>query len=89
MRWPCWTQLTSGPQVLVGSSMGGWIALLLALARPQQIRALVLLAPAPDFTQAIFDDELSPTEREHLLRNGHIERPSEYSDQPYLITPAG
>ncbi len=79
-------QLTRGPQVLVGSSMGGWIALLLALARPQQIRALVLLAPAPDFTQAIFDDELSPTERKHLLRNGHIERPSEYSDQPYLIT---
>jgi pimeloyl-ACP methyl ester carboxylesterase len=79
-------ELTAGPQVLVGSSMGGWIALLLALARPQRVRALVLLAPAPDFTQSLWDDELSPAERERLLRDGHIERPSEYSEQPYLIT---
>lgn len=66
--------------------MGGWISLLLALARPQRVRALALLAPAPDFTQAIWDDELSPAERERLQRDGHIERPSEYSEQPYLIT---
>lgn len=79
-------ELTTGPQVVVGSSMGGWISLLLALARPQRVRSLVLLAPAPDFTQAIWDEELSPTERERLLRDGHIERPSAYSEQPYLIT---
>jgi pimeloyl-ACP methyl ester carboxylesterase len=79
-------ELTTGPQVIVGSSMGGWIALLLALARPQRVRALLLLAPAPDFTQAIWDDELSPAERERMQRDGHIERPTEYAEQPYLIT---
>jgi pimeloyl-ACP methyl ester carboxylesterase len=79
-------ELTAGPQVIVGSSMGGWIALLLALARAERVRALLLLAPAPDFTQAIWDEELDPAERERLLRDGQIERPSEYSAEPYRIT---
>lgn len=78
--------LTVGPQVVVGSSMGGWIALLLALAQPQRVRGLVLLAPAPDFTQAIWDHELTVAERARLLQDGHMERPSEYSAEPYVIT---
>lgn len=78
--------LTEGPQVLVGSSMGGWIALLLALARPERIRGLVLLAPAPDFTQALWEHELTATEQARLTRDGRIERPSQYSQQPYVIT---
>ncbi len=74
-----------GPIVLVGSSMGGWIALLLALARPAQVLALVGVAPAPDFTRALVDT-LTSDERAHLARAGGFERPSPYSDTPTLYT---
>ena len=71
-------QLTEGPQILVGSSMGGWIALLLALARTDRVRALVGVAAAPDFTERLVRQELSATERETLARNGVLYRPSQY-----------
>ncbi len=77
--------LTKGPQVLVGSSMGGWIALLLARLFPQRIAGLVTIAAAPDFTDEIYE-ELSEAEREALAETGRIERPSEYSDEPYVFT---
>ena len=78
--------LVQGPAVLVGSSMGGWIALNLALKLKSKIAGLVGIAAAPDFTEdsmwAGFDD----AQRAELAQNGQIALPSEYSDAPYIIT---
>lgn len=79
-------RLTSGSQVLVGSSMGGWMALLVALARPERVKALVLIAPAPDFTEELMWKGFSQEVRDTLQREGIYRRPSEYDDEPYEIT---
>ncbi|MCC5996339.1 MAG: alpha/beta hydrolase [Oceanicaulis sp.] len=71
-------QLTEGPQVLVGSSMGGWIALLAALVRPDRVKALVLIAPAADFTETLMWDQLPFHAREAIGREGQWTRPSPY-----------
>ena len=78
-------QLTEGPQIVVGSSMGGWIALLLAVARTKRITGLVGIAPAPDFTEDVFHKEFGEEERRHLLTKGIIYRPNDYGD-PYPLT---
>jgi pimeloyl-ACP methyl ester carboxylesterase len=78
--------LTTGPQVLVGSSMGGWIALLVARAMPDRVAGLVGVAAAPDFTQDLMWDSYSEAQRQALQTIGWIEEPSEYSDEPYVIT---
>jgi pimeloyl-ACP methyl ester carboxylesterase len=82
-----------GPQVVIGSSMGGWLALLLAreLARRGQpaaaaIAGLVLIAPAVDFTEELLWKRLSPEIRRDIERTGAYSRPSQYSPTPYLIT---
>lgn len=72
------TVCTNGPQVLVGSSMGGWIALLLARAVPDRIAGLVGIAAAPDFTEDGIWAGLSPAERAEMAANGRLVRPSEY-----------
>jgi pimeloyl-ACP methyl ester carboxylesterase len=78
--------LTNGPQVLVGSSMGGWIALLLARAMPERIAGLVGIAAAPDFTQDSMWARFSDAQKDEMARTGQVALPSDYSDDPYIIT---
>ena len=87
-------QFCRGPQVVIGSSMGGWMALLLAreVARRQNdasIAGLVLIAPAPDFTEELMWKGFSPEIREEIDSKGVWFRPSQYGDgTPYPITRA-
>lgn len=78
-------QVTSGPVLLVGSSMGGWIALLVALARPQRIAALLGIAAAPDFTSELIEPALTPAQRAALDAHGSFQVPSLYGE-PLTIT---
>ncbi len=80
-------RLTEGPQVLVGSSMGGWLMLLAALARPERVHALIGIASAPDFVRRM-ETALTADQRRDLDRQGFFLRPSEYGDGPYTITKA-
>lgn len=80
-------ELVEGEAVLVGSSMGGWIACLAALAVPQRVRALALIAPAPDFTAKLMTPEIPAEGWADLEANGVWYRPSLYGE-PYPITKA-
>jgi pimeloyl-ACP methyl ester carboxylesterase len=76
---------TVGEIIVVGSSMGGWIALLAALARPDRVVGLVGIAAAPDFTERLMWDAMAPAERAKLRRDGVLHVPSQYGDA-YPIT---
>jgi pimeloyl-ACP methyl ester carboxylesterase len=83
-----------GPQIVVGSSMGGWMALLLAralardpsLAKGAKLAGLVLIAPAPDFTEELMWKNFSAEVRREIETKGAWQRPSAYGDAPYAIT---
>ncbi len=84
-----------GPQIVVGSSMGGWLALLMVKALrargasgPANVAGLVLLAPAVDFTEELMWKRFTPEIKRELAENGVWRRPSAYSADPYLVTRA-
>jgi len=87
------TTFCRGPQVVIGSSMGGWLALLLAreLRRaattpPASLAGMVLIAPAVDFTEELMWKKFTPAARRELEESGAWQRPSQYGNEPYLIT---
>lgn len=81
---------TSGPQIVIGSSMGGWLALLLNKALKDKgdprVQALVLIAPAVDMTEDLMRTKFSPAELHDLHAKGRVEQPSDHSDEPYILT---
>jgi len=77
-------QLTSGPVIVVGSSMGGWIGLHLALLRPTRVQALIGIAAAPDFT----DWGFTADQVLEVKANGLLEQPNPYGSEPQLFTRA-
>jgi pimeloyl-ACP methyl ester carboxylesterase len=79
-------ELTEGPQILVGSSMGGWIALLVALARPERVAAVMGVAAAPDFTEDLIWNRLDEVQRRRLLESGELTHDSAYEAAPIPIT---
>jgi len=95
-RWVCETldvvrSYTRGAQIFVGSSMGGWIALRLTqelarLGESDRLGGLLLIAPAPDFTQELMEPGFTEAQRAELETQGFFKQPSEYSDEPNIIT---
>lgn len=81
---------TKGPQIVVGSSMGGWLALLLNKTLrnrgEDRVKALVLIAPAADMTRDLMRDSFTDAELADLWEKGRVEQPSDYSDEPYVLT---
>jgi pimeloyl-ACP methyl ester carboxylesterase len=79
-------RLTEGPQILVGSSMGGWIALMLALKHPAQARAMIGVAAAPDFTEELFLPNLTAAEQARFDHEGILYRKAPPPDMPLPVT---
>jgi pimeloyl-ACP methyl ester carboxylesterase len=79
-------RVTAGPLLVVGSSMGGWIMLLVALARPERVAGLIGVAAAPDFTEDLLLTQATPEQRRALAEQGYWMQPSAYGGEPYPVT---
>jgi pimeloyl-ACP methyl ester carboxylesterase len=79
-------RVTEGPLLVVGSSMGGWIMLLVALARPDRIAGLIGIAAAPDFTEDLLLARATPEQRRALAEQGYWVQASDYGGDPYPVT---
>lgn len=79
-------EVTEGPVILVGSSMGGWLMILAALARPERIHGLIGIAAAPDFTEELIWPALTDNQRRSFLSQGILQTPSHYENQGFPIT---
>lgn len=79
-------RLTSGSLIIIGSSMGGWIGLLVSLARKERVRGFIGIAAAPDFTRELMWEKYPPVIRDTLKRDGVYLEPSDYSDEPYKVS---
>jgi pimeloyl-ACP methyl ester carboxylesterase len=78
-------QLVEDKVILVGSSMGGWISLLIGKERPEKVAGIVGIAAAPDFTRDI-EGSMTSEQAIKMQENGYIEVPNDYSDEPYIFT---
>lgn len=76
------------PIILIGSSMGGWIAMILTGRGMFNVTALIGIAAAPDFTRDMFNHRLNDEQRAAIMQNGRVEIPNDYSDEPYILTKA-
>jgi len=80
-------EVTTGRQLIVGSSMGGWIMLLTAIARPSRVMGLVGIAAAPDFTERMRTQRLDKVQLQQLAETGYCDLPNDYDDgEPYRIS---
>ncbi len=78
--------LTDGAQILVSSSMGAWVAALLAIRRPERIAGIVFIAPAPDFTEKLMWPSFTEEQRQTIENEGRLELPGDYDGEPEIIT---
>lgn len=79
-------KVTKGPIILVGSSMGGWISLLVALLRPERVVGILCLAAAPDFTKDLILDVITDSQKEELASKGQVDLSDQQCDGNFMVT---